>query len=55
MEAKASTTRPGSSEMGLRWRDQIGNGFERRDQIGGAVGWGLDLGFTGNTSLCPSA
>ena len=43
-EAKASTIRPGSLEMGLstmeelRWRDQIGNGFEQRDQTDGAVG-----------------
>ena len=39
----------------LRWRDQISDGFERRDQTDGAVGRGLDLGFTGNSSLRPSA
>ena len=60
-EAKASTIRPGSLEIGLstmeelRWRDQIGNGFEQRDQTNGAVGRGLDLGFTDDSSLCPSA
>ena len=60
-EAKASTIRPGSLEMGLstmeelRWRDQIGNGFEQHDQTDGAVGRGLDLGFTGDSSLRPSA
>ena len=37
--------RLGSSEMGLR----------RRDQTGGAVGRGLDLGFIGDSSLHPSA
>ena len=36
-EAKASTFRLGSSKMGLRQHDQIDNGFERRDQIDGAV------------------
>ena len=57
--AKASTIRPGSSEMGLstmeelRQRDQISDGFERRNQTGKAVGRGLDLGFTGDSSLCP--
>ena len=61
MEVKASTIRPGSLEMGLstmeelRWRDQIGNGFEQRDQTDGAVGRGLDLGFADDSSLCPSA
>ena len=57
MEAKAkvSTIRLGSLEIGLRRRDQIGDGFERRDQTGGAVGWGLDLGFIGDSSLRPSA
>ena len=60
-EAKASTIRPGSLEMGLstmeelRWRDKIGNGFEQRDQTDGAMGRGLDLGFTGDSSLHPSA
>nr|POE81512.1 hypothetical protein CFP56_29137 [Quercus suber] len=39
----------------LRRRDQIGDGFERRDQTDGVVGWGLHLGFTGDSSLCPSA
>ena len=40
MEAKAkvSTIRLGSSKMGLRRRDQIGDGFERCDQTGGVVG-----------------
>ena len=40
MEAKvkASTIRLGSSKMGLRQRDQIGDGFERLDQTGGVVG-----------------
>ena len=55
MEAKASTIRSGSSGMGLRRRDQIGDGFSRRDQIGRVVGRGLDLGFTGDSSLHPSA
>ena len=55
MEAKASMIRSGSSEMGLRRRDQIGDGFSRRDQIGGVVGRGLDLGFLGDSSLRPSA
>ena len=45
MEAKASTIRSGSSEMGLRRCNQISDGFSWRDQIGGAVGRGLDLGF----------
>ena len=39
----------------LRWRDQISDGFERRDQIDGAVGRGLDMGFIGDSSLRPSA
>ena len=39
----------------LRQHDQIGNGFEWCDQTGGAVGRGLDLGFIGDSSLCPSA
>ena len=55
MEAKASTIRPGSSKMGLRRRDQIGDGFLWRDQTGGVVGRGLDLGFTGDSSLRPMA
>ena len=55
MEAKASTIRSGSSEMGLRRRNQIGDGFSRRDQIGGAVGRGLDLGFPGDSFLRPLA
>ena len=50
-----SKIRSSSSEMGLRQRDQIGDGFSRCDQIGGAVGWGLDLGFLGDSSLRPSA
>ena len=60
-EAMASTIKLGSSEMGLstmeelRRCDQIGDGFERHDQIDGAMGRGLDLGFTGNSSLHPSA
>ncbi|KAL0013926.1 hypothetical protein SO802_000995 [Lithocarpus litseifolius] len=55
-EAKASTIRPGSSEMGLsmteelRRHDQISDRFERCDQTGGAMGRGLDLGFTGDSS-----
>ena len=58
---KASTIRTGSSEMGLstmeelRQRDQISDGFEWRNQTGKAVGRGLDLGFTGDSSLRPSA
>ena len=55
LEAKASTIRLGSSEMGLRRRDQIDDGFKRRDQTDGVVGRGLDLGFTGDSSLRPSA
>ena len=61
MEAKASTIKPGSSEMRLstmeelRRRDQIGDGFELRNQTDGAVGRGLDLGFTSDSSLRPSA
>ena len=55
VKAKASMIRLGSSEMGLRRRDQINDGFERRDQTGGAVGQGLDLGFIGDSSLRPSA
>ena len=39
----------------LRQRDQIGDGFERHDQTGGAEGQGLDLGFTSDNSLRPSA
>ena len=39
----------------LRRRNQIGDGFERCDQIGGVVGRGLDLGFTGDSSLRPPA
>nr|POE82171.1 hypothetical protein CFP56_78779 [Quercus suber] len=39
----------------LRWHDQIGDGFEYRDQTGGAVGRGLDLGFISDSSLRPSA
>ena len=39
----------------LRWRDQINDEFEQRDQTNGAVGRGLDLGFTGDSSLRPSA
>ena len=31
----------------LRRRDQIGDGFERRDQTGEAVGWGLGCGEIG--------
>ena len=60
-KAKVSTIRPDSLEMGLstmeelRRRDQIGDRFERRDQTGGAVGRGLDLGFIGDSSLRPSA
>ena len=57
----ASTIKLGSSEMGLsmmealRRCDQIGDGFERHDQIDRAVGRGLDLGFIGNSSFHPSA
>ena len=50
-----STIKPGPLEMGLRRRDQIDDKFERRDQTGGAVGQGLDLGFIGDSSLRPSA
>ena len=39
----------------LRRHNQIGDGFERCDQTGGAMGRGLDLGFTGDSSLRPSA
>ena len=39
----------------LRRRDQISDGFEQCDQTGRAVGQGLDLGFTGDSSLRPSA
>ena len=51
----------GSLKMGLstteklRRCDQIGYGFKRCDQTGGAMGRGLDLGFTSNSSLHPSA
>ena len=31
----------------LRRHDQIGDGFERRDQTGEAVGWGLGCGEIG--------
>ena len=31
----------------LRRRDQIGDGFEQRDQIGEAVGWVLGCGEIG--------
>ena len=31
----------------LRRRDQIGDGFERRDQTGEAVGWRLGCGEIG--------
>ena len=55
MEAKASTIRSGSSEMGLRRCNQINDRFSWRDQIGGAVGRGLDLGFPGDSSLRPLA
>ena len=44
-KGEGDTIRPGSSEMSLR----------RWDQTGGAVGRGLDLGFTGDSSLRPSA
>ena len=60
-KAKVSTIRPDSLEMGLstmeelRRRDQIGDGFELRNQTDRAVGRGLDLGFTGDSSLRPSA
>ena len=40
---------------GFSRRDQIGDGFLRRDQTSGAVGWGLDLGFTSDSSLCSLA
>ena len=33
----------------------IGDGFERHDLTGRAMGRGLDLGFTGDISLRPSA
>ena len=39
----------------VRQRDQISDGFERCDQTSKAVGRGLDLGFTGDNSLRPSA
>ena len=55
VEVRASTIRLGSSEMGLRRRDQIDDGFSWRDQTGGAMGRGLDLGFTSDSSLRPSA
>ena len=51
----------GSQEMGLsttkklRQHDQIDDGFEQCDQIDGAVGRGLDLGFIGDSSLRPLA
>ena len=68
---KSGQVQLGSSEMGLSMteklrrcdqigdgferRDQTGDGFERRDQTSRAVGRGLDLGFTGNSSLHPLA
>ena len=39
----------------LRQCDQIGDGFEWCDQTGRAMGRGLDLGFTSDSSLRLSA